>query len=200
MRFSDEYSRLYSLNVDNYHRDDSTGSIYAATTRDTETFTYEEILRHAAREEWIRAAMNEIEQLEAHDTWIVEDIANAKSKILPGTWTFKLKRRPDGSVKKYKARFCVRGDLQNGVDETFAPVVGFTSVRIFLVFALLMGWVACTIDFVNAFVQAALSSPVWIHLTRGFRSKKGQRTSQEKPLWAQDRSQAMASSPSFCSS
>ena len=81
-------------------------------------------------------------------------------KIIPGTWIFKLKRRPDGAVKKYTTKFCVRGDLQDRNEETFTPVVGFTSVRIFLVLVLLMGWITCTIDSVNAFVQAFLSSPL----------------------------------------
>ena len=31
-------------------------------------------------------------------------------KVLPSTWAFKVKRYPDGSVKKFKARFCARGD------------------------------------------------------------------------------------------
>ena len=34
----------------------------------------------------------------------------------------------------------------------------------------------CTIDFVNAFVQAVLTTPVWIHLPRGFRSSRGGNT------------------------
>jgi hypothetical protein len=46
--------------------------------------------------------------------------------VLPSTWAFKLKRFPNGLAKKFKARFCVRGDMQiEGVDffETWAPVV-----------------------------------------------------------------------------
>jgi hypothetical protein len=38
------------------------------------------------------------------------------------------KRTPDGEIKKLKARLCVRGDLQEGVFDTFAPVVSWTSV------------------------------------------------------------------------
>ena len=47
-------------------------------------------------------------------------------KILEGIWAFKLKRFPDGMIKKFKARHCVRGDQQlEGIDffETYAPVV-----------------------------------------------------------------------------
>ena len=45
---------------------------------------------------------------------------------LPGTWVFKLKRLPDGTPSKFKARYCVRGDKQTaGVDcfDIYAPVV-----------------------------------------------------------------------------
>ena len=49
----------------------------------------------------------------------------SKMNVLPSTWAFKCKRRPDGLVKKFKARFCVRGNHQKeGVDffETYSPV------------------------------------------------------------------------------
>ena len=35
-----------------------------------------------------------------------------------------------------------------------------------------MRWGTCTIDFVNAFVQAVLEEPVWIHLPRGISSAR----------------------------
>ncbi len=46
--------------------------------------------------------------------------------VLPSTWAFKVKRYPDGQVKKFKALFCARGDRQKeGIDyfETLALVV-----------------------------------------------------------------------------
>ena len=46
--------------------------------------------------------------------------------VLPRTWAFKIKRFPDFTVKKFKARFCARSDQQKeGIDffETWAPVV-----------------------------------------------------------------------------
>jgi hypothetical protein len=59
--------------------------------------------------------------------------------ILPSTWAFKLKRYPDGRVKKFKARFCARGDRQKeGIDyfETWAPVVQWSTVRIVMILAI----------------------------------------------------------------
>ena len=48
------------------------------------------------------------------------------ANVLQSTWAFKRKRYLDGILRKYKARFCVRGDQQiEGVDifDTYAPVV-----------------------------------------------------------------------------
>ena len=46
--------------------------------------------------------------------------------VLQSTWVYKRKRYPDGSLRKYKAIFCVRGDQQiDGLDvfDTYALVV-----------------------------------------------------------------------------
>ena len=94
----------------------------------------------------------------------------AKSKILPGTWVFRRKRAPTGVIKKFKGCFCVCGDLQEGDFDTFAPVIAWATNRLVLVFALTQGWRLICIDFSNAFIQAELAEPVWIHLPRGYKS------------------------------
>ena len=46
--------------------------------------------------------------------------------VIWSTWAFKLKRYPDGLIKKFKAHLCAIGDIQlGGIDffETYAPVV-----------------------------------------------------------------------------
>jgi hypothetical protein len=49
-------------------------------------------------------------------TWKAVERSSA-TNIIKSTWAFKCKRLPDGTVLKFKARFCVRGDLQEeGVD------------------------------------------------------------------------------------
>jgi hypothetical protein len=58
------------------------------------------------------------------DCW--DYVPNPGKNVLRSTWAFKIKRYPDGRVKKFKARFCARGDMQKeGIDyfETWAPVV-----------------------------------------------------------------------------
>ena len=119
---------------------------------------------------WMEAARKEIASLEKNGTWLEVNASEAKSRILPGTWVFKQKRTPDGEISKYKARYCVRGDLEEGEPETFAPVMAWSSVSLFLVLSLTLNWDTCSIDFSSAFVQARLKDPVWIHLPRGFQS------------------------------
>ena len=53
------------------------------------------------------------------------------ANILESIWAFRRKRYPDESLKKYKARFYVRGVQQvDGVDvfATYAPVVSWIVV------------------------------------------------------------------------
>jgi len=97
-------------------------------------------------------------------------------KIIPGTWVFRIKRNPDGSFKKYKARYCLRGDLEDLDAETYSPVVSYWAVRLFLALSLILGWQTTTIDFSNAFVQATLSEDAFIHIPRGFVSQMPGRT------------------------
>ena len=49
-------------------------------------------------------------------------------------------------------------------------------MRLFLAWSLIFGWKSCSIDFSNAFIQADIESPTFIHLPRGFRSKDGSKT------------------------
>lgn len=128
------------------------------------------------RDRWVASAVEEIEKLESIDCWEEVPMSEATTKILPGTWAFRRKRTPDGEVKKWKGRYCVRGDLQEGDFETFAPVVAWATVRLFLVLSIMLEWKTVSVDFASAFVQAPLKDPIWIHLPRGFRSSRGSNT------------------------
>ena len=80
-------------------------------------------------------------------------------KVLPCKWAFKLKRFPDGSVNKFKARFCVRGDRQvEGIDfwETWSPVGQWSTVRTMMVLLTKLGSCTAQADITAAFVHAEL--------------------------------------------
>jgi hypothetical protein len=67
-----------------------------------------------------------------------EYLPNPSKNVLPSTWAFKIKRYPDGQVKKFKARFCAQVDRQQeGINyfDTWAPVVQWSTVRIVMTLA-----------------------------------------------------------------
>jgi regulator of replication initiation timing len=145
---------------------------FKASIGDPDTLSWDQAMKDIPNlDQWMQAAIKEIAALEAHGTWVIDDQSNATSKILPGTWVFRVKRAPDGTIIKFKARYCVRGDLQTDIHETYAPVVGWSTIRLFLILSLLLHWDTKSIDFSQAFVQAALAHPVWIHLPRGFHTE-----------------------------
>ena len=89
------------------------------------------------KEQFLKAMFDEIKTLEKLKTWNVIQKSDVPSdqKVIPSTWAFKIKRYPDGRLRKFKARFCVRGDRQEeGVDyhESYAPVVSWATVRMLM--------------------------------------------------------------------
>ena len=154
-------------------------NVYKASVSDPDTLSYDEAMRDSNKPDWMAAATLEINNLSQKGTWIEVPKSQAKSRILPGTWVFRRKRNPDGTIKKFKGRYCVRGDLEEGEQDTFAPVVAFSTVRAFLVLSLSLSWYTASIDFEQAFVQATLDDPIWIHLPRGFTSTLGPDTCLE---------------------
>ncbi|KAL7526552.1 hypothetical protein ACHAXR_001541 [Thalassiosira sp. AJA248-18] len=94
--------------------------------------------------------------------------------VLPcSTWAFKIKRFPDGLVKKFKARFCVRGDQQkHGINywETWSLVVQWPAVRTIMILAAKEKLVSTQCDITAAFVAAPIPKDevVYVHQPRGF--------------------------------
>ena len=97
-------------------------------------------------------------------------------RVLPSTWAFKIKRFPDGLVKKFKARFCARGDRQqHGINfwETWSPVVSWSTIRTIMILAAKEGLVSAQCDITAAFVTAPIPKDevVYVQQPRGFVQK-----------------------------
>ena len=127
------------------------------------------------KEEYWKAAVKEIETLEEMGAWEVVD-REEDMNVIGSIWAFKLKRYPDGVVKKFKARFCARGDQQlEGVDffETYAPVVQWTTVRLILILEVLLQLKSKQGDVIAAFLHADLekNEKVYVEMPLGFWTK-----------------------------
>jgi hypothetical protein len=98
------------------------------------------------------------------------------SRVINIRWVFKLKRLPDGTPLKFKARLCVRGDLQTeGEDyfKTYAPVVQWSTIHLLLTLILQEGWAKKHIDYTNAFTQAEIHDETIIEPPKLFGSRNG---------------------------
>lgn len=152
--------------------EDMPTDVYKASRTDPDTLTLEQALADTEfRDQWIACMEKEIQDLEAHGVWEEVPISDAKGDIIPTLWICKRKRKPDGSLDKFKGRITVRGDLMKSYGfDTFAPVCAWSTIRMVLILSLTWGWTTCTCDYSNAFIHATLETPVWIHLPRGYRS------------------------------
>ena len=80
------------------------------------------------------------------------------SKIITVIWGYKCKRFIDGGIWKFKAQFCVRVDIQKRLSDvpinSYAPMVQWSTARLMLVLACIMGLNTQATNFRNYFNQA----------------------------------------------
>ena len=147
-------------------------SVWKASQSDPDTMTIDQALADTAHySEWTAALEKELRTLEDRNTWVEEPVSQAKGDIVPVHWVMKIKRKPDGSLDKFKARIVVRGDLMKDYDfETHAPTCAWSTIRMVLILSLMWNWTTCTCDYSNAFIHSKLDTPVWIRLPRGYKS------------------------------
>jgi hypothetical protein len=95
------------------------------------------------------------------------------TKILPAVWAMRRKRKiATGEAYKWKARLNVHGGKQeHGINywETYAPVISWTTIRLYLILAILNKKVTRQIDFVLAFPQADIECDLHMEIPRGFK-------------------------------
>jgi hypothetical protein len=114
--------------------------------------------------------MEEYTTLVANQTWdLVPRPPDAN--VVTGKWFWTHKRRADGTLERYKARWVLWGFTQRpGVDydETFSPVVKPATVRTVLSLALARSWPVHQLDVKNTFLHGALTETVYCCQPAGF--------------------------------
>ncbi|GJY13803.1 retrovirus-related pol polyprotein from transposon TNT 1-94, partial [Tanacetum coccineum] len=91
------------------------------------------------------------------------------------SWIFRNKRDETGIVIKNKARLVAQGYKQEeGIDydETFAPVVRFEAIKIFLTFATYMNFIVNQMDVKSAFLNGKLKEEVYVQQPPSFESSE----------------------------
>jgi hypothetical protein len=84
---------------------------------------------------------------------------------------FKLKRKADGSIERYKAMLVAKWFRQRyGFDyeETFSHVIKPTTIRLILSSTVSQGWSLRQLDIQNAFLHGQLEKTVFMKQPPGF--------------------------------
>ena len=103
-----------------------------------------EALSGETSEEYFKAMDDEIKSLMRRYIWeIVSRESVADNNVLPVTWSFKFKRKPDWTMRKLKAQYCVRVDIQKRLSpkplNSYSPVVQWATVRLVLILQCILG-------------------------------------------------------------
>ena len=172
-----QLSRAHSLNCDLPFTEDDLKfpfALPAATTNaKSDTPTYKQAMSGEYKHEFKTAMQTELSELEKLNTFqpVLRSSLPPDTSVLKSTWVFKIKRLPSRIIRKFKARLCVRGDLQrHGIDywDTYAPVVSWTTVRLVLILCQVHGLKSRQFDYVNAFCQAPLDEDLYMEIPPGY--------------------------------
>ena len=132
--------------------------------------TIQQALKSPESSQWKRAADEEIASLKENDTWDLVELPEGK-RVVGCKWVFKTKHDKNGQVERFKARLVARGFAQTyGIDyeETFSPVVRFSSIRVLLAFAVQRGMLIHQMDVVTAFLNGELAEEIFMEQPPGF--------------------------------
>lgn len=112
----------------------------------------------------------EMDSLAANKTWSLVSLPQDR-KVIDCKWVYKLKRKSDGSIDKYKARLCAKGFLQaKGIDynDTFSPVIRYDSIRILLALATIYEMHIQQFDVKTTFLHGELIEEIYMKQPTGY--------------------------------
>lgn len=124
-------------------------------------------------ENWSQAMDSEHQALLHNNTWHL--VPRPKGKNIIGCkWVYKVKRKSDGTIDRYKAHLVAKGFKQRyGIDyeDTFSPVMKAATIRLILSIAVSKGWSLRQLDIQNAFLHGILEEEVYMSQPPGYVDK-----------------------------
>nr|GEZ97054.1 putative ribonuclease H-like domain-containing protein [Tanacetum cinerariifolium] len=118
---------------------------------------------------WKNAIDDDMKALKKNKIWDQCSLPQGKNPV-GCRWIFIVKYKPDGTVKRYKARLVEKGHTQTyGIDysETFSTVAKMVTIRVMLSVASNQGWSLHQFDVKNAFLRGELKE-VYMEAPHGF--------------------------------
>ncbi|KAH9409194.1 hypothetical protein TYRP_023714, partial [Tyrophagus putrescentiae] len=126
--------------------------------------SHHEAMSSEWKDYWIEAENEELKSLCSNGTFDVVD-ERPGMKVISTKWVFKVKRNPNGTVDRFKARCVARGfEQREGIDytETFAATAGATTIRTFLTVSKMQGMKIHQIDIKTAFLNGEVDEEIYV--------------------------------------
>ena len=149
------------------------------TTSNPDILTIDEAMAAPDKAKFLDAMLKEVRDHEKRGHWEVikrkevEDYGG--NKVLPAVWAMARRREIlTQIIKKWKSRLNLGGHrMQEGIDYdlTWSPVVAWPTIRLFLIFFKMSGWVTTQLDLVLAYPHADVDRPTFMEIPRGFQHK-----------------------------
>jgi hypothetical protein len=130
---------------------------------------WREMQRHQFSKEFADAADLEWTTLLAKGTFEEVSTGDKAKEALPLTWVFKYKFDEGGYLSKFKARVCVRGDLQMTEKETYSATLAAASFRLLMIIVAAFDLEMIQLDAINAFLNSKIDDEeIYIRFPNGY--------------------------------
>ena len=112
--------------------------VLKSQNHDPDTTTYMEAISSENKDEYYNAMDNKIQSLRRRG--ILEVVSRQSvddQNVLPGTWYFECKSKTYWTIRKFKEKYCVIGDVQKRLSpeplNLYSPVIQWPTVRLMLI-------------------------------------------------------------------
>jgi histone deacetylase 1/2 len=151
-------------------RTDGTVSYTVVRFVETEPRSLSEALQQPR---WKEAMEREFSALKQNQTWRLVPPRRGLN-VIDSRWVYNIKRKPGGSVDRFKARPVAKGFKQRhdiDYDDTYSPVIKPTTIRVILSLTMMQGWHMRQLDVDNAFLHGYLEDEVYMVQPLGYVDK-----------------------------
>ena len=151
--------------------------VYAASS-DPDILYLHEAMKAPDRDQFIKAMEREIKGHEDGNHWVLVPKHHVPkgTKVLDAVWSMRRKRRIESQeIYKRKARLNVHGGQQvHGINywDTYTPVVAWPVIRFFFILSIIQGWKTRQLDFIMAFPQAPIQTPLYMSIPKVYKTPK----------------------------
>lgn len=135
--------------------------------------TFQEAMQSPDKDSWFAAMDTEYKAHLDNGTWELVPMSEVTPgrKIVGSTWAYDVKKNDDGTLSRYKARFCAQGFSQiEGVDfiNTYSNTVHHDTLRLMFAVAAALGMRLTGADVKTAYLYGIIDTLVYMKQPRGY--------------------------------